>query len=113
MKPTEFWKNFKLGEELSVSGTFIYNGLRRFYQLRKLDNPDELFEVFYNLSVGLERLLKIVVVLLEHSDGEDQTAFEKSLITHNHQNLFRGGHLKLPHPWPGQIPPLDSGETVG
>ena len=24
-----------------------------------------------------------------------------------------GGHLKFPHPWPGQNPPLDSGETSG
>ena len=24
-----------------------------------------------------------------------------------------GGHLELPHPWPGQTPPLDSGETIG
>ena len=25
--PTEFWKNFRLGSELSISGNFIYNGL--------------------------------------------------------------------------------------
>lgn len=24
MKPIEIWKNFKLGEELNVSGAFIY-----------------------------------------------------------------------------------------
>lgn len=88
MNATEFWKNFRLGEELSVSGAFIYNGLRRFYQLRKLDNTDELFEVLYDLSVGFERLLKIAVVLLEHKDADDQAKFEKSLITHNHPNLL-------------------------
>jgi hypothetical protein len=45
MKPTEFWKNFELGEELSVSGAFIYNGPRRFHELHKLDHTDEIFEV--------------------------------------------------------------------
>src|SRR5437868_2212062 len=35
MKPVDFWKNFKLGEELSVSGTFLYNGVRRFQELKK------------------------------------------------------------------------------
>ncbi len=89
MKPAEFWKNFRLGEELSVSGAFIYNGLRRFHELKKLDQTDDLFEVFYNLSVGFERLLKIVVVLLEHKDSDDQDAFEKSLITHSHTELLR------------------------
>ena len=88
MNPAQFWKNFRLGEELSISGTFIYNGLRRFYELQKLDLPDEIFEVLYNLSVGLERLLKIAVVLLEHKDDGDQEALEKSLITHNHLDLL-------------------------
>lgn len=88
MKRTEFWKNFRLGEELSVSGTFIYNGLKRFHELKKLDFADELFEVFYSLAVGLERLIKITVVLLEHKDGDNQREFEKSLKSHNHPDLM-------------------------
>jgi len=88
MKPTEFWKNFNLGEEISISGAFIYNGMRRFHELRQLDYTDEVFEVLYNLSVGLERLLKVCVVLLEHSDTSDQKELEESLITHNHLDLL-------------------------
>jgi hypothetical protein len=88
MKPAEFWKNFGLGEEVSISGAFIYNGLRRFHELTKLDYADEIFEVLYYLSVGLERLLKIAVVLLEHKDDGDQEALEQSLITHNHLDLL-------------------------
>jgi hypothetical protein len=89
LKPSEFWKNFRLGEELSISGTFLYNGVRGFHRLRKLDHSDELFEVLYNFAVGFERLLKIAVVLLEHDDFQDQEEFEKSLITHSHPNLLR------------------------
>lgn len=88
MKPTQFWKNFKLGEEVSVSGAFIYNGMRRFHEMQKLDYTDEVFEVLYNLSVGFERLLKIAVVLLEHDEAIDQEGLEKSLITHNHLELL-------------------------
>jgi hypothetical protein len=88
MRSTQAWKNFNLGQELSVSGAFIYNGLRRFHEMRVLDNTDETFEVLYNLSVGLERLLKIAVVLLEHNDAIDQEQLEKSLITHNHLVLL-------------------------
>ena len=87
MNPSDFWKNFRLGEEIHISGTFIYNGLRRFHELRKLDFADELFEFLYELSVGLERLLKASVVLYEHTDTTDQTDLEQSLITHNHLDL--------------------------
>jgi hypothetical protein len=88
MQVTRAWKNFNLGKDLSVSGGFIYAGLRRFFEMQVLDNADEVFEVLYNLSVGLERLLKIAVVLLEHNDSTDQEALEKSLITHNHLELL-------------------------
>ena len=92
MNPSDFWKNFRLGEEIHISGTFIYNGLRRFHELRKLDFADELFEFLYELSVGLERLLKIAVVLYEHTDTIDQRKLEKSLITHTHLDLVARLH---------------------
>lgn len=87
MKEADFWKNFRLGEEVHIAGTFIYNGLRRFHELRKLDFHDELFECLYNLAVGLERLLKIAVVLHEHTEASNQEALEQSLITHSHLDL--------------------------
>lgn len=89
MKRNQAWKNFNLGQELSVSGAFIYNGLRRFHEMRVLDNTDEVFEVLYNLAVGIERLLKIAIVLLEHNEAIDQDVLEKSLITHNHLDLLQ------------------------
>jgi hypothetical protein len=88
MNASDFWKNFRLGEEVHIAGTFIYNGLRRFHELQLLDHPDELFEFLYDLSVGIERLLKIAVVLHEHTAATDQDALEKSLITHNHLDLL-------------------------
>ena len=89
MKSDQAWKNFNLGQELHISGTFIYTGLRRFHEMRTLDHTDELFEFLYNISVGLERLLKIAVVFLEHNDDTDQEKLEKSLITHNHLDLLK------------------------
>lgn len=89
MNEHQAWKNFNLGQELDISGTFIYNGLRRFHEMQVLDRTDEIFEFLYNLSVGLERLLKIAVVLVEHEDDSDQEALEKSLRTHNHLELMQ------------------------
>lgn len=84
----EYWKNFRLAEELDVSGTFIYNGLRRFHEIKMLDRSADIFEIFYQLSIGIERLMKISIVLLEHNDQSDLEVFEKSLFTHNLQTLL-------------------------
>lgn len=88
MNASDFWQNFRLGEELHTAGSFIYNGLRRFHELEHFENDDELFEFLYNISVGLERLLKIAVVLSEHTQDIDQKVLENSLVTHNHLDLL-------------------------
>ena len=85
--PTEFWKNFRLGTELSISGNFIYNGLYSFELMSHFYCEDEAFEFLYNISVGLERLQKICIILLEHKDDTNQEEFEESLISHNLDNL--------------------------
>jgi hypothetical protein len=89
MDRSEYWKNFKLGKELDISGRFIYNGLQCFHHMEHFCYEEEIFEFLYNVSVGIERLLKVCVILIEHSDAVDQKEFEKSLITHNHQELLK------------------------
>ena len=85
--PSEFWKNFNLGTELSISGDFIYNGLYSFDLMPHFYYENEAFEFLYNISVGIERLQKICIILLEHNDDVNQEEFEKSLISHNHCDL--------------------------
>ncbi|GAB3807092.1 hypothetical protein [Virgibacillus kimchii] len=89
MDAETYWKNFNLGKELTVAGGFIYNGLKTFDSMENFGKEGEIFEFFYNTSVGIERLLKIVAILTEHSDSMNQEEFEKSLITHNHMELLR------------------------
>ncbi len=84
----ERWKNFELGVELDISGSFIYNGIKIFNDLDSLNNAAEIFEVLYNISVGLERLLKIAIILVEHTDETNFQKFEESLITHNTLGLL-------------------------
>ena len=97
MNKIQFWKNFNLGEELSISG--IYNGLKQFHGMRGLDRADEIFEILYNLSVGLERILKIAVVFVEHYESLDHEHFEKTLYTHSHLELIerirRKEHIEI------------------
>lgn len=83
-----FWKNFRLGTELQNSGTFIYNGMFCLDNIDYFRHEEECFEFLYNISVGIERLQKILIVLIEHENVESQEEFEKSLITHNHLELL-------------------------
>jgi hypothetical protein len=87
MKPDELWRNFALGVEVDISGTFIYNGIKRLDELDNLGDPADIFEVLYNLSVGIERLLKVAIVLIEYNHNLDIEEFEKSLISHNVMEL--------------------------
>lgn len=87
MKPDEWWRNFALGVEVDISGTFIYNGIKRLDELDNLGVPTDIFEVLYNLSVGIERLLKVAIILIEYDDKLDIEEFERSLISHNVMDL--------------------------
>jgi len=89
MNRSEFWKNFELGTEIDIAGSFIFNGLRRLHEMESLYHESEVFEFLYNLAVGIERLLKVAVILIEHDEVVDQEEFEQSLITHSHQDLVR------------------------
>lgn len=101
--PYYFWKNFRLGTELQISGAFIYNALFTLEEMETFHYEEECFEYLYNLSIGIERLQKIAIILIEHEESDSQNEFEKSLITHNHQVLMdrikktRNINLDSPH----------------
>jgi hypothetical protein len=83
MKPDEWWKNFALGLELDTAGTFVYNGLKALHDAATLHHTVDVFEILYNVSVGVERLLKVAIVLVEHDDHSDIEALEASLFSHS------------------------------
>lgn len=95
MRPDEYWKNFNLGTELDIAGRFLFNGLQAFHEMEHFAAEEDAFEFLYYVAVGIERLLKIAVILTEHNTEVDQDAFEKSLITHTHQELIL--RLKVKH----------------
>lgn len=87
-EPDFFWKNFRLGSELQISGAFIYNGLFTLENMETFHYEEECFEFLYNVSIGVERLEKVAIVLLEHDGSIPQDEFERSLITHHHVDLI-------------------------
>ena len=88
MNPTEFWQNFKMGEEQEIACNFIYDGLRNLHEMETLNLETEIFPVLYNLSIGLERLFKVAIVLVEVKDDTDINEFEETIKIHDHIALF-------------------------
>ncbi|TCP21003.1 hypothetical protein EV656_11421 [Rhodovulum adriaticum] len=95
MRPDEYWKNFNLGTELDIAGRFLFNGLQAFHEMRNFAAEEDAFEFLYGVAVGIERLLKIAVIMTEHDEVTDQSEFEQGLITHSHQELVK--RLKESH----------------
>ena len=88
MDKITYWKNFNLGVELEIAANFIYNSLRTYHELHNLYYAQEIFEVLYGLAVGIERIAKIAIILIEHNPEINQSDFDESLITHSHQHLI-------------------------
>lgn len=82
-----YFKNFPMGTEIDIAGTFIYNGIKEFNRLKHFYYESEIFHVLYPISVGIERLQKVLIVLLSDIPLDQIESFEESLITHSHQEL--------------------------
>ncbi|EPX8935434.1 hypothetical protein ACW5X7_002835 [Morganella morganii] len=83
-----FWQNFQLGSEIEIASNFIYDDLRNLHQIEHFGYETEIFNFLYNISVGVERFLKIAIILTEYNEDTEQDSFEKSFITHNHSELM-------------------------
>lgn len=88
--PDKMWnyKNFNMVTELDIAGDFIYDGIHTLNQMDVIDQNSMLFSFLYHVSVGFERLQKIIIVLFEEFTLDNYEEFEKSLITHSHIELL-------------------------
>ncbi len=82
--PVWNYKNFNMVVKLDISGEFIYDGIQALNEMSCIEECSSLFSFLYHVSVGVERLQKIIIVLFEDINSD---SFEKSLITHSHSAL--------------------------
>lgn len=81
------YKNFNMVNELDIAGEFIYDGIETLNQMTSISVGSPIFSFLYHISVGIERLQKIILVLVEDITLENYEEFEKSIITHSHSDL--------------------------
>ncbi|MCB4972100.1 hypothetical protein LGW90_07950 [Streptococcus mutans] len=84
-----YYKNFNMVSELDISGEFIYTGLSIVNNMSNItpEMPTKLFLALYNISVGIERLQKIILVLWEFNEDNSIEDFSESIKIHNHVEL--------------------------
>lgn len=87
MDESWYYKNFNMVKELDIAGEFIYNGITELNGMDVIRDNASTFFTLYTISVGLERLQKIILVLWKFDKIENKEDFEKSLITHSHTLL--------------------------
>lgn len=85
--PVEAHKNFKMGTEIDIAGIFIYDGMKELERIVVFKYESEIFSFLYHIAVGIERLQKVLLVMLEEITDDKIKDFEDSLHTHNHQQL--------------------------
>lgn len=83
------YKNFNMVNELGISGEFIYDGMQKLNEMSCIEQGASLFTCLYYLSVGIERLQKIILVLYEKITYDNFESFETDLKTHSHIELSR------------------------
>ena len=81
------YKNFNMANELDIAGEFIYDGIQKLNETSCIEESSTLFSFLYHISVGIERLQKIILVLCEKITIDSYRKFENDLKTHSHSGL--------------------------
>ena len=84
----EIWdfKSINMGRELEISGEFIYESARKTMSITGLNNQYEINIILYTGAVGIERLQKIYLCLVQQNPN-DKDSVPKCLMGHNHLEL--------------------------
>lgn len=84
----EIWdfKSINMGRELEISGEFIYESAKKTMSITGLNNQYEINIILYTGAVGIERLQKIYLCLVQQNPTY-KASIPKCLMGHNHFEL--------------------------
>ena len=99
MNELEYFKNFNLGREIDLAGSFAYNALSFINSSHDVYMNDQIFMFLYNASVAVERMQKCVLFIFGEYNKDNFAEFAITLKSHDHQKLqsciFKYTHKKL------------------
>lgn len=88
MLVNEIWdfKSINMGRELEIAGEFIYDSAKKMMAITGVHNQYEISTILYTGAVGIERLQKIYLCLVQQNP-KDKDSMPKCLKKHNHLEL--------------------------
>lgn len=87
MTELQYFKNFNIGKEIDLAGTFAYNALSILNSAQDVYLNDQIFMFLYNASVSVERMQKCVLFMYGSYNGPEIEQFAETIKIHNHQHL--------------------------
>lgn len=87
MDTLQHFKNFNIGKEIDLAGTFAYNALLILNGERNVYQNDQIFMFLYNAAVSVERIQKCVLFLYGTYGLSDIEAFALELKIHSQPAL--------------------------
>ena len=64
MNTKQMRESIVMAKELDVAGEFVYAALEKINKIDTYEEVSDIFFILYHLSVGIERLQKILLVVL-------------------------------------------------
>lgn len=82
-----FKESVVMANELDVAGEFIYAAIDKFNRMNDFDQVGDNFFFLYNLAVGIERVQKILLVIINDVNKEEIDNFLEKIKSHDHMML--------------------------
>ena len=76
-----------MANELDVAGEFIYAAIDKFNKMNNFDQVGDNFFFLYHLAVGIERVQKILLVIINDVERDEIEDFLEKIKSHNHMML--------------------------
>lgn len=76
-----------MANELDVAGEFIYAAIDKFNKMNNFDQVGDNFFFLYHLAVGIERVQKILLVIINDVERDEIEDFLEEIKSHNHMML--------------------------
>jgi hypothetical protein len=76
-----------MANELEVAGEFIYAAIDKFNRMDNFDQVGDYFFFLYHLAVGIERVQKILLVIINDIKRDSIEDFLEEIKSHNHMML--------------------------
>lgn len=76
-----------MANELDVTGEFIYAALEKFNKMNSFEQVGDDFYFLYHLAVGIERVQKVLLVIINDVKRDEIEEFLEKIKSHDHMML--------------------------